>query len=264
MFKDVPPSHWAFRAIAQVAEWGLLKGYPDGTFGPDRPVTRAELAAILTRLLDADPENRVILQRMPSLVYIVSRKDAQTGGVGSGCWIAPWRVLTNAHVVSFKSTPDAEPVLAERVEVWGYPGGGFSPLDPMPARVAVIKHELDLALLEVTPPDYRVEPKPVVLADQEPDVGDWVLAVGNPFGLPWDVTRGTVRHKARWIRYWTHTQRLYATDAPINPGNSGGILLDLRGRMVGVPCAGIPGAVYTFAIPLPEVKRFLKEAGVQA
>jgi len=197
------------------------------------------------------------LEAMPSLVYVVS----DFGGarsVGSGAFVAPWTVLTNAHVVS-----QQDGTRAVNVEVWGNKAYGYSPLDPLVARIEYLWPEVDLALLSIEEPWYRVECKPVAIADREPDVGDWVWALGNPFGMAWDVTRGTIRHKGRTIKYWTHPQLLWATDAPINPGNSGGILLDVRGRMCGVPCAGVQGAnSYAFAIPLPTVRAVLRGAGV--
>ena len=49
-FKDVPETHWAYKAIEEMAELGLIKGYEDGTFKPDEPITRAEVATIISRL----------------------------------------------------------------------------------------------------------------------------------------------------------------------------------------------------------------------
>lgn len=49
-FIDVPETHWAYKAIEELAEMGIINGYEDGTFQPNKPVTRAEVAAIITRL----------------------------------------------------------------------------------------------------------------------------------------------------------------------------------------------------------------------
>jgi hypothetical protein len=49
-FKDVPETHWCYKAIEELAEKGILNGYEDGTFKPDAPVTRAEVAAIISRI----------------------------------------------------------------------------------------------------------------------------------------------------------------------------------------------------------------------
>jgi hypothetical protein len=49
-FKDVPETHWAYKAIEELAEKGIINGYEDGTFKPNEPVTRAEIATIISRL----------------------------------------------------------------------------------------------------------------------------------------------------------------------------------------------------------------------
>ncbi|MBE3563328.1 MAG: S-layer homology domain-containing protein, partial [Hydrogenibacillus schlegelii] len=56
-FPDVPPGHWAEEAIRQVTGRGIMRGYEDGTFRPDRPVTRAELAAVVAHILNSLPKN---------------------------------------------------------------------------------------------------------------------------------------------------------------------------------------------------------------
>lgn len=252
-FPDVPKDHWAYRDIVDVAKWGLMSGFPDGTFRPKEPVTREQIASILRRLLESDPENRMILRAMPSLVYI-----ATPFGRGSGAFVGEWTVLTNAHVVT-RSPGES----AGAIDVWGNPGYGFSPIDAMRASVIHMRHDLDLAVLRVEKPFYNVECKPIEIGDREPDEGDWVWALGNPFGDPWDVTRGTIRSKNRRVTYWQSPQRLWGTDAAINPGNSGGILMDVRGKLVGVPSARrLDADNYTFAIPLDDVKTVLREAKV--
>lgn len=49
-FTDVPKTHWAYKAIEELAEKGLINGYEDGTFKPDAPITRAEVAIIISRI----------------------------------------------------------------------------------------------------------------------------------------------------------------------------------------------------------------------
>lgn len=252
-FPDVPKNHWGHRDAEDMADWGLMGGFPDGTFRPDEPLTRIQAASIIRRLLESDPENRMILRAMPSLVFISTPFSR-----GSGAFVAPWTVLTNAHVVSLQPGDTGG-----QVGVWGNPGYGFSPLDAMEGTVVHIRHDLDLAVLAVEKPFYNVECKPIGLGDREPDQGDWIWALGNPFGDPWDVTRGIIRSKERRKNYWSVSQAVWGTDAAVNPGNSGGILMDVRGRMVGVPSAGRMDANnYTFAIPLGDVRTVLKEAGL--
>jgi len=55
-FKDVPANHWAYKQVETAAKAGYLKGYPDGTFGPSRNITRQEIAAVLVNVLGLTPE----------------------------------------------------------------------------------------------------------------------------------------------------------------------------------------------------------------
>jgi serine protease Do len=122
----------------------------------------------------------------------------------------------------------------------------------------------DLALLKV---DGRSDFAFVKLADEMPRVGDWVLAVGNPFGLGGTVTAGIVSARERNIG-GIASDSLLQIDAPINKGDSGGPTFDLGGRVVGVnmmifsPSGGSIGIA--FAIPAPTVRTVisqLKEKG---
>ena len=89
-------------------------------------------------------------------------------------------------------------------------------------------------------------------------VGDWVLALGQPFGLEGTVTAGIIIAKGRGIGE-TARERFLQTDAAINPGNSGGPLVDLDGRVVGINTAissnngGFQGVGFAFADQLGEV-----------
>src|SRR5439155_26124002 len=65
-------------------------------------------------------------------------------------------------------------------------------------------------------------------------VGDWVLAVGSPFGLDQTVTAGIISKKERETPYFTSFQRFLQTDAAINRGNSGGPLVNMRGEVIGI------------------------------
>ena len=122
----------------------------------------------------------------------------------------------------------------------------------------------DLALLKV---DGRSDFAFVKLAEEMPRVGDWVLAVGNPFGLGGTVTAGIVSARERDIG-GIASDSLLQIDAPINKGDSGGPTFDLGGRVVGVnmmifsPSGGSIGIA--FAIPAPTVRTVvsqLKEKG---
>ncbi len=167
-------------------------------------------------------------------------------GTGSGVLIDPsGRVLTNNHVVEG----------AASIRVRLDDGRRFD------ARVVGRDPLTDLALLEV---DAGRDPLPFArLGDSDAlRVGDWVVAIGNPFGLASSVSAGIVSAKAREIGAGPYDDFLQ-TDAAINPGNSGGPLFDLSGRVVGVNTAIVGGGSGVgFAVPsnmareiLPQLER---------
>ena len=128
-------------------------------------------------------------------------------------------------------------------------------------KAKLIGHDskTDVALLKI---DARGELPAAPLGDsRDLRVGEWVMAIGNPFGFDHSVTAGIVSAKARFIpgSYDDYIQ----TDASINPGNSGGPLIDLQGAVIGVN-----SAIYTrtgssmgigFAIPIDLVKEEIQE-----
>jgi serine protease Do len=128
-----------------------------------------------------------------------------------------------------------------------------------PARVIGADSTTDLALLKV---DGRSDFSYAGLADRAPRVGDWVLAIGNPFGLGGTVTAGIVSARERDIGA-DASDRLIQIDAPINKGDSGGPSFDLQGRVIGVntmifsPSGGSIGIA--FAIPADTVKTVIAE-----
>src|SRR5256885_1198551 len=114
------------------------------------------------------------------------------------------------------------------------------------ARVVGADSQIDLAVLKVDNPGV----KPLVFADSDSvQVGDFVLAVGNPFGFEETVTDGIISYKGRS----SDLGELLQTNAAINPGNSGGPLINLRGEVVGINTAIISStgmsAGVGFAIP---------------
>jgi serine protease Do len=107
----------------------------------------------------------------------------------------------------------------------------------------------DLALIQVEPDkDF---PAPAVLGDSDAlRVGDWVMAVGNPFGLGHTVTTGIISAKSRILGAGPYDDFLQ-TDAAINPGNSGGPLFNMQGQVIGINTAIIAqGQGIGFAIPI--------------
>lgn len=137
--------------------------------------------------------------------------------VGSG-FIVDKRgyIITNAHVIDDSS----------RITVKLDSGEEFV------AQVIGADEETDLAVLKIT----AGRDLPVVkMGDSEKaEVGDWVLAIGSPFGLNKTVTAGIISTTQRETPYATAFQRFIQTDAAINRGNSGGPLVNLDGEVIGV------------------------------
>jgi len=167
----------------------------------------------------------------------------KTHALGSGMIIdTEGLILTNNHVVEkadeIKIKTDAEKVYDAKVV-------GRDP-------------KTDLALIRVEPDkDF---PKPVRLGNSDAiRVGDWVMAVGNPFGLGHTVTAGIISAKGRVIGAGPYDDFLQ-TDAAINPGNSGGPLFDMNGEVVGVNTAIVAqGQGIGFAIPINLAKEILTQ-----
>jgi serine protease Do len=145
----------------------------------------------------------------------------QPASVGSGVIVrAEGLIVTNHHVV--ENAEEIVVVLADRRE--------------FPARVVVADERTDLAVLRI---DAAGERLPVVelMNSDELEVGDLVLAIGNPFGVGQTVTSGIVSALARTRLGITDYQFFIQTDAAINPGNSGGALVAIDGRLAGVNTA---------------------------
>jgi len=147
-------------------------------------------------------------------------------GLGSGFIVSKdGLIVTNNHVVGS----------AEGLQVRLSDGREFE------ATVVGRDQATDLAVIRLTLPEIPPALRPVSFADSDSiEVGEWVIAIGSPFGLSNTVTQGIVSAKGRSITP-RETGRNYEdfiqTDAAINPGNSGGPLLSLEGQVVGVNSA---------------------------
>ena len=163
-------------------------------------------------------------------------------GNGSGVIIdADGHILTNHHVV--KNAEDVSVTLTDGREY--------------EARVVGRDPKTDLAVLQV---DVS-EPLPVAALGSSDAlrVGDWVMAIGNPFGLHHTVTAGIVSGKGRILGAGPYDDFIQ-TDASINPGNSGGPLFNLRGEVVGINTAMVPhGRGIGFAIPIDTAKPLIPQ-----
>jgi serine protease Do len=129
------------------------------------------------------------------------------------------------------------------------------------ARLVGADAASDLAVIKV---DARRDFVPVKFAEQPPQVGDWIIAVGNPFGLGGTVTAGIVSARGRDVERESDSyQDLLQIDAPINKGNSGGPTFDIAGNVVGVntiilsPTGGSVGIA--FAIPSDKAKPIVEQ-----
>lgn len=138
-------------------------------------------------------------------------------GVGSGFIVSSeGYILTNEHVVGGSS----------KIIV------GLQSGEEYRGRVVGIDEETDVAVVKIEA--TRALPT-VTLGDSNAvEVGDWVLAIGSPFGLDQTVTAGIISKKERETPYFTNFQRFLQTDAAINRGNSGGPLVNMRGEVIGI------------------------------
>jgi serine protease Do len=180
-------------------------------------------------------------------------------GLGSGFLIGDGLVLTNNHVVevqddarSGKFRPmDEIKVITDETA----PGGAreFS------AKVIGNDPKSDVALLRIEGKDVG-SLKYATLGDSDAaEVGDYVIAIGEPFGLQASVTAGIISAKER-TQFGGPWSDYLQTDASINPGNSGGPLFNLKGEVVGINSAIISGAnTIGFAIPIAVVKQILPQ-----
>ena len=115
----------------------------------------------------------------------------------------------------------------------------------------------DLALIKIS---ATSELTPIQMGDSDSlDVGDWVVAIGSPFGLEQTVTAGIVSAKGRIIGFGPY-EDFIQTDASINPGNSGGPLIDMDGEVVGINTAIVAsGQGIGFAIPVNLAKGIIQQ-----
>ncbi|WP_439472714.1 trypsin-like peptidase domain-containing protein [Brevundimonas sp.] len=172
----------------------------------------------------------------------------ETGSVGSGVIVRDnGVVVTNYHVINGMSS--IRVILNDRRE--------------FDARVVLGDERSDLAVLQLQGVNERL---PTLNIDdrEEQQVGDLVLAIGNPFGVGQTVTNGIISALNRTETNISDSGSFIQTDAAINPGNSGGALVDMDGDLIGINSAifsrsGTSSGV-GFAIPAAQVKRVVDTA----
>jgi serine protease DegQ len=180
--------------------------------------------------------------------FFGDRQDArprQASNLGSGVIVSPnGYILTNHHVVE----------AADQIQV------ALADGRTLPARVVGADPETDLAVLKI---DANNLPAITFAEADSLKVGDWVLAVGNPFGVGQTVTAGIVSALSRTHLGINTFENFIQTDAAINPGNSGGALVDAAGNLVGVN-----SAIYSrtggsqgigFAIPVSIARQVMEQ-----
>jgi S1-C subfamily serine protease len=184
----------------------------------------------------------VIAKFRPSVVQINVTTQNGQGGLGSGTIIdSRGYIVTNDHVVTG----------AKRLQVELFDG------TRLPAQLTGLNPLDDLAVVKITPPPHMAVAK---LGDSSQlQVGQTVLAIGNPLGITQTVTSGIVSALGRNVPTGEGGGVVFNAiqmDAPINPGNSGGALVDLQGALVGIPTLTIvnpsfntPASGVGFAIP---------------
>ena len=229
-------------ALAFVLALALALGMPARAADPGVPISREQIA------LSYAP---VVKRATPAVVNIYSRKEVPTrvftplfddpffrrffgdefglgrphsriqNSLGSGVIVErTGTIITNHHVVA--GADEITVVLPDRRE--------------FEARFLGSDERSDLAVLKI---DVGGEPLPVLeLRDSDDvEVGDLVLAIGNPFGVGQTVTSGIVSAQARTGVGIRDLNFFIQTDAAINPGNSGGALVDMQGRLIGINTA---------------------------
>lgn len=211
------------------------------------PVARAAQPAVVNIFTAKVVRERA---RMGPFFTLFEGQPRVENSLGSGVIIDPkGYIITNNHVIA--GADQIVVALADRREY--------------PARLLFADARMDLALLKVDP---GAEPLPALtLGDSDrAEVGDLVLAIGNPFGVGQTVTQGIVSAVARSGLGISDTQFFIQTDAAINQGNSGGALVNLDGELIGVNTAILTagregGSIgLGFAIPANMVRVFLRAA----
>ncbi|MDA8123377.1 MAG: Do family serine endopeptidase [Deltaproteobacteria bacterium] len=250
------------RALVVACVMALLAGCSGGGSAPTaagdaalaqqafvKAVERAVPAVVNIRTVTAFPRvkglspgaNRQLIQE-----YLDMMEENASGGetsLGSGVIVAEdGLIVTNEHVVR-----DADEII---VRLWDR--------SEYPARVVGADARTDVALLRIQPSGKL--PVAVLGDSTRLKVGEWAIAVGNPFGLESTVTLGVISATGRSDLGVESTEDFIQTDASINPGNSGGPLLNTRGEVIGINTAIVStGQGIGFAIPIGTVMSIEQE-----
>lgn len=214
--------------FAGAALYGKLMPQPTGNGGEiaqiQRPATveiKTEKEAIVDAVAKAEAAVvKIVTETQPQNLYEYLMQPGPMQGIGSGFFFEyegkPY-VMTNSHVVSQADRMTVELIDGQRLD----------------ARLVGAEDAADLAVLELVNPPKNITY--LELGDSaEVKVGEWVIAMGNPFGYTGTITVGVVSAN-RYLPVSANRQRnVIQTDAAINKGNSGGPLVNLAGQAIGV------------------------------
>lgn len=189
------------------------------------------------------PQQRQPQQRQPK----EKKSEPVQSGLGSGVILSEdGYIVTNNHVVEG----------ADKLEVLLNDNSTYD------AKIIGTDEATDLALIKIDAKGLS----PITFGDSEAvKIGEWVLAVGNPFGFNSTVTAGIVSAKARSLNSGRNMgiESFIQTDAALNPGNSGGALVNLKGELIGINSAiySNTGSYtgFSFAIPTTIVKKVITD-----
>ena len=230
-------------AEARAAEPHPRAGFPDLT-----QVAGAALPAVVGIVTaEREPDPPPAGDPLKDLFDHFRSGDGPRKGLATGFLVHPdGFIVTNAHVV--ESASRIEVMLGDDDE-------------RLPARVVGRDEASDVALLKVET-DHPLPVLPLGDSDRL-QIAEWVLVIGNPFGLSHTVTVGVVSHVDRADVAPSSRDGYYdfiQTDASINPGNSGGPLVNLRGEVVGIATAiNATGQGIGFAVPINMAKQIVQQ-----
>jgi S1-C subfamily serine protease len=239
---------------------GVLVGWcgssllaPGGSAAPRPVAARGPLPpseqAVIDRFKEAAPSVAYITTIAYQRDWLSLDVQAVPTGSGSGfVWDERGHIITNFHVIEN----------AQELEV------SFGDRRTYKAKVVGLAPDKDLAVLRLENPPPKLRPIPIGRS-ADLQVGQGVLAIGNPFGLDHTLTTGVVSALGREIQSATRRRisGVIQTDAAINPGNSGGPLLDSAGRLIGINTAitstSGSSAGIGFAVPVDTVNRVVPQ-----
>ncbi|MBZ4401678.1 trypsin-like peptidase domain-containing protein [Myxococcus sp. AS-1-15] len=248
--EEGPVGPWLQARMREHAAWFSYQGSgearPGGALGlwRERPAGETGLPAFVPPTSLA-PLIRAVEAGVVNITTVSPRDSGLAGmkrSTGSGFVLTPdGLVVTNSHVVSG----------ASKIAVRLSDGREFS------AEVVGRDASTDVALLRLSGSEMGDLPALYLGDSDRLEVGDWVVAIGNPFGLDHSVSHGMISAKERVLGVGQFDDFIQ-TDALINPGNSGGPLFNMKGEVVGVNTAIISqGQGIGFAVPINLVKDLL-------